>query len=226
MWKKTRHTKKSWQETKRPSIFCFVLWQHLVKIKFTESETIQRITNRVLALSLASSYSWFLFLLFCLSCEPFPVTWWSEIQHRNMEKELGGSARNALFCLLSTHFFIHHALMKKNPRDTACFCQSQADHVVLKKEKLLPQTEADFAKLTRVSHFSKRAHSLFIHTLTADKMFDFSCAPTKTLIYRRHRQCFYISNNCLLTQPLKIGLWVYTWIHFSAAGPCALPGQH
>lgn len=95
IWKKTWHTKRSWRRIKCPSIFacysqphCFVLWQHLVEIKFTESETIRRITS--FASLLPSSYSCFLFLLFCLSCEPFPVTWWSEIEHRNMEKEVGG----------------------------------------------------------------------------------------------------------------------------------------
>lgn len=80
-----------------------------------------------------------------------------------------------------------------------------------------------------VSHFSKRSHSfLFIHTLTRTRqnMRLLLCCYQKLLVHRRRGHCkgLYVSNKCLPTEPLKIGQWVYTWIHFSAAA-AALPSQ-
>lgn len=86
--------------------------------------------------------------------------------------------------------------------------------------------EADLAKATCVSHFSKRSYSfLFIHTATQTKYETFVMQLPKILVYRQCGHCkgLYVSNKCLLTTPLKIDRWVYTWIHFSAAA--ALPRQ-
>lgn len=69
----------------------------------------------------------------------------------------------------------------------------------------------------------QRSHSfLFIHTLMYRQNIK-TYASTKNLVYRQrgHCKCLHTSN-CLLTKPLKIGQWVYTWIHFSAAAPRAL----
>lgn len=110
-----------------------------------------------------SSYSWFLFLLFCLSCEPFPVTWWPEIEHRNMERE----AWNVLLHLRSAYF-----LMKNTPSITyrmrysmIIWVRSSPSHTV--KIRALPQNRSWPCRThTCVSLFKRDHIPSFFHSLT------------------------------------------------------------
>lgn len=110
-----------------------------------------------------SSYSWFLFLLFCLSCEPFPVTWWPEIEHRNMVK--GG-----MECSVSPSVCIF--LMKNTPSITyrmrysmIVSIRSWPSHTV--KIRALPQNRSWSCRThTCVSLFKRDCIPSFFHSLT------------------------------------------------------------
>lgn len=92
------------------------------------------------------------------------------------------------------------------------------------KIKALPQIETTLQNWHLYLLFQRSRSFLLIDTLITRQNIK-TYAATQNLVYRRHGhfKCLHTSNKCLLTKTLKIGQCVYTWIHFSAVGTCALP---